>query len=75
VKAGDPRLAAPRAVFVKDFVTTAWLPVDRATLVKSKYPTPMRYGLLAFGSPAAAKTLDPKHQGAPTTWKALVGTK
>ncbi len=75
VKARGPRLAPPRALFVKDFKTTAWLPLARATIVKSKFPTPMRYGLLAFGSPAEAKRLEARHAGPLTSWKALTGGK
>lgn len=75
VKAKGRAWPKPRAIFVKDFKTTSWLPLERATLVKSTYPTPMRHGLLAFSSLAAAKALDVKHHGRPTSWRALVEGK
>ena len=74
-KARGVRAAKPRAIFVKDFHTAAWLPLAKATLVRSSFPTPMRYGLLAFASPAAARRLAPKYAGKITTWQALVDAK
>jgi copper chaperone NosL len=64
-----------KGIFVHDFTSGKWLPLSEATLVKSSYPTPMRAGILAFPSPAAAKGLDAKYQGRVTTWDALLKEK
>lgn len=68
------RLKRPeiKAIFVHDFHTGSWLSLPDAVLVKSRYPTPMRAGILAFNSPAEAKRLHAKYQGKITTWDALV---
>jgi NosL. len=63
---------AIKAIFVHDFTTGNWLPLSEAVLVKSRYPTPMRAGILAFPSLAEAKGLHAKYQGKITTWNALV---
>lgn len=61
-----------KGMFVHDLVTKRWLPLEKATLVQSRYPTPMRYGIVAFASPQAAKALDPKYQGKPVTWSSVL---
>lgn len=61
-----------KGLFVHDLVTGRWLVLERATLVKSKYPTPMRYGFVAFARPEAAKRLDKKYQGKVVTWSSVL---
>lgn len=61
-----------KGMFVHDLKTKQWLALERATLVKSTYPTPMRYGIVAFASPAEAKTLPAKYQGKVVTWSTVV---
>lgn len=66
---------AIKAIFVHDFNTGKWLSLSDAVLVKSRYPTPMRGGILAFPSEAEAKRLHAKYQGRLTSWDALVKEK
>lgn len=61
-----------KGMFVHDLPTGRWLPLERATLVQSQYPTPMRYGLVAFASPAGVKTLAPKYRGKVVTWSSVL---
>lgn len=61
-----------KGMFVHDLKSGKWVPLERSTLVKSKYPTPMRYGIVAFASPAGAKQLDPKYRGKVVTWTSVV---
>lgn len=63
---------AIKAIFFLDFTSGNWLSQSEAVLVKSRYPTPMRAGILAFPSESAAKQLDAKYQGRITSWDALV---
>lgn len=72
VKAKGTRMKPPKAMFVNDFFTARWVRLEKATLVKSSFQTPMRYGLLAFESPQAAKKLDAKYKAKPVKWADLV---
>ncbi|MNT78263.1 NosL [compost metagenome] len=72
VKAQGARLKTPRAMFVGDFSSGKWLRLEKATIVRTTFPTPMRYGLLAFESPQAAKKLDAKYKAKPVSWAELV---
>lgn len=75
VRAQGPRMKAPRAMFVGDFHKGRWVPLGQATLRKTKFPTPMRYGYLAFASAAEAAKLDKKYAPQPVTWAELVKAK
>jgi len=68
-KVGDAQL---KGLFVHDLSSGRWLPLEQATLVKSKFPTPMRYGVIAFERPEAARRLDAKYQGKVVTWASVL---
>ena len=70
-------LASPslKGAFVHDFTSGKWLSLSEAVLVKSRFPTPMRAGILAISSETEARRLHPKYQGRITTWDALVKEK
>jgi len=59
-------------LFVHDLPSGRWLPLERATLVQSRFPTPMRYGVIAFERPEAARRLDTKYQGKVVTWSTIL---
>ena len=61
-----------KAGFVHDFHSGKWLALSEAVLVKSRFPTPMRAGILAFPSEGEARRLHAKYQGKVTTWDTLV---
>lgn len=65
----------PKAIFVGDFATGAWLPLEKATFVTSSFPTPMRSGILAFSSPAGVKRLDKKYGARLVRWADLMKAK
>lgn len=75
VKASRLQREKVKALFVHDFWTRKWLPLEAATLVKSRFRTPMGHGILAFDSLDGAKRLDPKHGGKPIHWEELVRGK
>ncbi len=64
-----------QGAWVHDLATKKWLPVEKATFAKSTYPTPMRYGIVAFAGPEGIKKLDPKYKAAVVTWSSLVKGK
>lgn len=68
-KVADSQL---KGLFVHDLWSGSWVPLEKATLVQSKFPTPMRYGLVAFESPQGAKRLDAKYQGKVVTWSTVL---
>jgi len=61
-----------KGMYVHDLASGKWLPIERAVLVQSRYPTPMRYGIVAFASAQAARRLDPKYQGKVVTWVSIL---
>lgn len=71
-KAGKLDKTKVRALFAKDFWTKKWLPMESAILLKSRFHTPMGYGILAFDSVASSKRLDPKYDGKAVRWDDLV---
>ncbi|HEY9898380.1 MAG TPA: nitrous oxide reductase accessory protein NosL [Pantanalinema sp.] len=61
-----------KGMFVHDLKSERWLPLERAILVKSTYPTPMRYGIVAFSSLADAKALPARYKGKTVTWSSVL---
>jgi copper chaperone NosL len=64
-----------QGAWVHDLKSKNWLAVEKATFAKSSYPTPMRYGIVAFARPEDVKTLDAKYQAKVVTWSSLVTGK
>lgn len=64
--------AQVQGAWVHGFATKKWLPIEKATFAKSTYPTPMRYGILAFETPQGVKALDAKYKPKVVTWASLV---
>ncbi len=64
-----------QGAWVHDLATKAWLPIEKATFVKSSYPTPMRSGIVAFAGPEGVKKLDPKYKATIVSWSSLVTGK
>lgn len=60
--------SAIKGMFVHDLPSGRWVPLERATLVKSSYPTPMRYGIVAFATPAGAKKMAAKYKPKLVSW-------
>lgn len=72
VKGAGPDAPPPKGAFVHDFASGAWLPLEKAHLVRTRFETPMRYGLLAFAEPAAARALPARYKATPVTWRELL---
>lgn len=64
-----------QGAWVHDLKTKNWLAVEKATFAKSTFPTPMRYGIVAFAKPEDVKTLDAKYKAKVVTWSSLVTGK
>lgn len=66
------RDAQVKGAWVHDLMTRDWVPVEKATFAKSSYPTPMRYGIVAFAGPEGVKKLDAKYKASVVNWSDLV---
>lgn len=51
----------PAELFVKDFETTEWVPLTKATIVETDVFTPMGSGKVAFKDPAKANRFAEEH--------------
>lgn len=56
----------PAALFVRDYPSNSWLPVERATVVRTGVATPMASGLVAFADSLEARAFVAGHP-VPTT--------
>lgn len=68
----SPGLPEGAGVFVVDFNTNAWLDATEASYLHAKtLPSPMAYGLCAFGSAAEAGTAAEEWPGTVLDWETL----
>jgi copper chaperone NosL len=51
------------AIFVKDFETKKWIPIEKSTIVTTDLATPMGSGKIAFNDSTKAKAYLQEHRG------------
>ncbi|MEP0813487.1 MAG: nitrous oxide reductase accessory protein NosL [bacterium] len=69
----DGRAKPGSAIYVVDFQTGEWLDAEAATyLVSSKIPTPMSFGIIAFGSQQAASASEYAANAQITGWDGIL---
>lgn len=64
-----------KAIYVKDFNTTEWLPAKEAHYVQGRINTPMNFGIIALAREESARDFAKRIGGKELTWEEVLVAK